>query len=336
MQSEVRSRARAIAATPARRSTARARVRRARSLTRRWALQSGTSHFLGQNFARAFDVYFQAADGATLDARAFARSRGDSERISPPLPARRQDARARVGDELGRLDAASRRARDDARRRRGLVLPPAGGHRAGQVVDRGRSPRATATTRPRARVLRARGPDLAAAGVRARVDDRDKMRPGAKYFEWERKGVPLRIEIGPRDLAAGAAVAKRRAGAGAGERCRCARGRRRRRRARGSTSRRSSDARRAAGAAARDRARAARAQGGARRRVRRHGRRARGRTRSAARRAPAARPTTPTTSTASATRTRALLPRAVEGASAAPRAARAARARAPRAREGDA
>ena len=59
--------------------------------------------------------------------------------------------------------------------------------------------------------------DLAAAGVRARVDDRDKMRPGAKYFEWERKGVPLRIEIGPRDLAAGAAVAKRRAGAGADE-----------------------------------------------------------------------------------------------------------------------
>ena len=66
----------AIAATPARRSH-RARARASRAPSRRWALQSGTSHFLGQNFARAFDVYFQAADGTRRATRAlFARARG--------------------------------------------------------------------------------------------------------------------------------------------------------------------------------------------------------------------------------------------------------------------
>jgi prolyl-tRNA synthetase len=44
------------------------------------------------------------------------------------------------------------------------------------------------------------------------VDDRDNMRPGAKYFEWERKGVPLRIEVGPRDAAAGTCVVASRTG----------------------------------------------------------------------------------------------------------------------------
>ena len=44
------------------------------------------------------------------------------------------------------------------------------------------------------------------------MDDRDNMRPGAKYFEWERKGVPLRLELGPRDVAKGQAFSKRRTG----------------------------------------------------------------------------------------------------------------------------
>jgi prolyl-tRNA synthetase len=47
---------------------------------------------------------------------------------------------------------------------------------------------------------------------RVKVDDRDHLRPGAKYFEWEQKGVPLRLEIGPRDVAKGQAFAKRRTG----------------------------------------------------------------------------------------------------------------------------
>src|SRR5438067_13771550 len=52
--------------------------------------------------------------------------------------------------------------------------------------------------------------ELRAAGVRVRVDDRPEYRPGFKFNEWELKGVPLRIEIGGRDLAAGAVTVARR------------------------------------------------------------------------------------------------------------------------------
>jgi prolyl-tRNA synthetase len=52
--------------------------------------------------------------------------------------------------------------------------------------------------------------ELRAAGVRVRVDDRSEYRPGFKFNEWELKGVPLRIEIGGRDLAAGAVTVARR------------------------------------------------------------------------------------------------------------------------------
>lgn len=56
---------------------------------------------------------------------------------------------------------------------------------------------------------------LRAQGVRCAVDARDWVRPGAKYFEWEKKGVPLRLEVGPRDVAAGVAQAKPRVPVGA-------------------------------------------------------------------------------------------------------------------------
>ena len=51
-----------------------------------------------------------------------------------------------------------------------------------------------------------------ALGLRVKVDDRENMRPGAKYFEWERKGVPLRVEVGPRDVAKGVGMIKSRLG----------------------------------------------------------------------------------------------------------------------------
>ena len=54
--------------------------------------------------------------------------------------------------------------------------------------------------------------ELKSLGVRVKVDDRDYMRNGAKYFEWERKGVPLRIEVGPRDVANGVCIFKYRSG----------------------------------------------------------------------------------------------------------------------------
>jgi prolyl-tRNA synthetase len=53
---------------------------------------------------------------------------------------------------------------------------------------------------------------LAQAGLRVELDERESMKPGAKYFEWEAKGVPLRLEIGPRDVAAGQVMAARRGG----------------------------------------------------------------------------------------------------------------------------
>jgi prolyl-tRNA synthetase len=53
---------------------------------------------------------------------------------------------------------------------------------------------------------------LVAAGVRVAFDTRERMKPGAKYYDWERKGVPLRLEIGPRDVAQGSAFAARRLG----------------------------------------------------------------------------------------------------------------------------
>jgi prolyl-tRNA synthetase len=56
--------------------------------------------------------------------------------------------------------------------------------------------------------------DLAAAGVRVRLDDRDQHRPGYKFAEWELKGVPVRVELGPRDVAAGRAVLVSRLGGG--------------------------------------------------------------------------------------------------------------------------
>jgi prolyl-tRNA synthetase len=54
--------------------------------------------------------------------------------------------------------------------------------------------------------------ELDRAGVRVALDLRDNLKPGAKYFEWEAKGVPLRLEIGPRDVAAGQVIAARRTG----------------------------------------------------------------------------------------------------------------------------
>src|SRR5947199_6443878 len=54
--------------------------------------------------------------------------------------------------------------------------------------------------------------ELVKAGIRVELDSRDSLKPGAKYFEWEAKGVPLRLEIGPRDVAAGQVMTARRTG----------------------------------------------------------------------------------------------------------------------------
>jgi len=134
-----------------------------------WALQAGTSHFLGQNFAKAFDVTFQTAEG-TLE-HVWATSWGVSTRL---------------------VGAVIMAHSDDT----GLVLPPKIAPIQVVLVPIWRK------DEDQERVMSfTRQVEAALQGsVRIHVDDRTKMKPGAKYFEWERKGVPLRFEIGPRDV----------------------------------------------------------------------------------------------------------------------------------------
>ncbi|MBV9327002.1 MAG: proline--tRNA ligase [Chloroflexi bacterium] len=134
------------------------------------ALQSGTSHFLGQNFARAFDITFLDQDGERN--LVWTTSWGMSTRI---------------------LGAMLMTHGDDA----GLILPPRVAPVQAIVV-----PIPTRTDEDGARVSEAVERvlrELSASGVRAEADWSDK-RPGWKFNEWELKGVPLRIEVGPRDL----------------------------------------------------------------------------------------------------------------------------------------
>ncbi len=146
-----------------------------------WALQAGTSHFLGQNFARAFDVTFQNREGQRE--LVWATSWGVSTRL---------------------IGAVIMTHSDDA----GLVLPPAVAPIQAVIIPVYKDAE-KASVMVAADQLFA---ELKAAGIRVKLDDRENLRPGAKYFEWERKGVPLRLELGPRDVAKGQAFAKRRTG----------------------------------------------------------------------------------------------------------------------------
>lgn len=150
-----------------------------------WALQSGTSHFLGQSFGKAFDVTFQDKNGKESDV--WGTSWGVSTRL---------------------IGALIMTHSDDS----GLVLPPKVAPT--QVVIVPIQPKKNDVEGKAAMedALDKLTAELKAAGLRVKVDDRDYVRNGAKYFEYERKGVPLRIELGPRDLAKGECVFKYRAG----------------------------------------------------------------------------------------------------------------------------
>jgi prolyl-tRNA synthetase len=140
------------------------------------ALQAGTSHFLGQNFARAYDVQFLNTQGE--QEFAWATSWGVSARIVGGVVMTHGDDR-------------------------GLRLPPRVAPVQLVVVPIYRS------DDERAQVLESAGrvrAGLEQASIRVKVDDRDQHRPGFKFAEWELKGVPLRVEIGPRDVAAGQVV----------------------------------------------------------------------------------------------------------------------------------
>src|SRR5438105_9852603 len=133
------------------------------------ALQAGTSHNLGQNFAKAFEITFQARDKSVQ--HVWGTSWGVSTRL--------------VGGVIMTHG-------DDS----GLVLPPKVAPHQVVIVP---IPRGNweETVLPKAEALKA---DLTAAGIRVMLDAREEYTPGWKFSEWELRGVPVRLEIGPKDL----------------------------------------------------------------------------------------------------------------------------------------
>ena len=155
-----------------------------------WALQSGTSHFLGQSFGKAFDVTFQDTDGEQKDV--WGTSWGVSTRL---------------------LGALIMTHSDD----NGLVLPPRVAPIQAVIVPIPPKKNDEESKVAMEKALDDMVAGLKAEGIRVKVDDRDYIRNGAKYFEWERKGVPLRIELGPRDVKNDVCIFKYRAGEGSSE-----------------------------------------------------------------------------------------------------------------------
>ena len=145
----------------------------------RKALQAGTSHNLGQNFAKAFDVTFLDRDGQRK--HVWASSWGVSTRL------------------IGALVMAHS---DD----RGLLLPPRLAPIEIVIVPIYRSDEERTSVLEKAfQVKKELGTSFT-----VKLDDRDQFKPGFKFSEWELKGVPLRIELGPRDVAAEQVVMVRR------------------------------------------------------------------------------------------------------------------------------
>ncbi len=144
------------------------------------ALQAGTSHDLGQNFGKAFDVKFQNEEGR--EDFVWQTSWGVSTRL------------------IGGLIMTHS---DDT----GLILPPKLAPVQAVIVPIFRKAHEKEKVLPAAAGLR---DELKSAGVAVELDDREGKRPGEKYYEWERKGVPIRIELGPRDIESGEAMTKLR------------------------------------------------------------------------------------------------------------------------------
>jgi prolyl-tRNA synthetase len=145
------------------------------------ALQAGTSHYLGTNFARAFGIQYlnQAGQQELCHTTSF----GMTTRMVGGIIMTHGDDK-------------------------GLVLPPNVAPHQVVIVPIGRGEAANAVQEA-ARDLARR---LKVAGIRAHVDDRPQVSPGFKFNEWELRGVPMRLELGPRDLAAGTALLAKRLG----------------------------------------------------------------------------------------------------------------------------
>ena len=144
------------------------------------ALQAGTSHFLGQNFAKAFDVKYATKEGGLE--YVWATSWGVSTRL------------------MGALIMAHS---DD----NGLVLPPKLAPIHVVMVPIFKTEEEHAAIIAKMEELKA---NLEKLGLTVKIDDRDNLRSGFKFAEWELKGVPVRVAMGPRDLANGTAEVARR------------------------------------------------------------------------------------------------------------------------------
>jgi prolyl-tRNA synthetase len=144
------------------------------------ALQAGTSHFLGQNFANAFDVKFATKDGKLE--KVWATSWGVSTRLMGALIMTHSDDQ-------------------------GLVLPPNLAPHQVVIVPIYRSDEQREQVVKKSKELQSK---LQAADIRVKLDDRDTHKPGWKFAQYELKGVPLRIAIGPKDLEKGTVELARR------------------------------------------------------------------------------------------------------------------------------
>jgi prolyl-tRNA synthetase len=155
----------------------------------RKALQAGTSHFLGQNFAQAFDVSFQNKEGKRE--APWATSWGVSTRLIGGLIMTHSDDQ-------------------------GLIVPPRLAPIHAVIVPIYKTAEERASVLEAANKLAASIRDLPLREwlnyepVSAKVDDREQYQPGFKFNEWELKGVPVRVEIGPKDVAKNACVLARR------------------------------------------------------------------------------------------------------------------------------
>jgi prolyl-tRNA synthetase len=143
------------------------------------ALQAGTSHNLGQNFAKVFDIKFQARDKSVQ--YVYGTSWGVSTRMIGGVVMTH-------GDEGG------------------LILPPKVAPYQVVIVPISRG-NWKETVLPKAKEIR---DTLVTRGMRVMLDDRDSQTPGWKFNEWELRGVPLRLEIGPKDLEKSQVVLARR------------------------------------------------------------------------------------------------------------------------------
>jgi len=144
------------------------------------ALQFCTSHNLGQNFAKAFDIRYLDSNGVLQ--HCWTTSWGLSTRV---------------------VGAIIMVHGDD----QGLIFPPRLAPYQIVIVPIFKSDEEKATVFEAARKLRK---ELADAGIRVKMDEREGMSPGFKFNDWEMRGVPLRLELGPKDVAKGSVVLARR------------------------------------------------------------------------------------------------------------------------------